>query len=523
MSGKARTPVVSFLKAALLLSGWGAAAWLGYDHWFSLREQAPVPVVQQVNDATPPATIPDLPAVVAIAQPVELPQPKMVPPPVAAEPQAQEPGMNRTEAAFLAWKDDPALAGALIGFCVLDEKGQEIYTSPLAKTALCPASALKTVTTGAAFGILGPEFRFETTLAGSEEIDKEGVLRGNLVLVGGGDPTLAASDLESLAEALLAKGLKKVTGDLRVDTSVFPVNPMSDHWNWGDIGNAYGAGAFGLNVDHNRLTVRFDAGDDEGKPAKLWEGDAMQKQLRWENLVLTGAEGSGDQVVAYSRPYDAMVTLRGTVPKGAREFEVTVAIPDPGAVALSIVRKRLTDAGVKFLKQNTQEQPERRVTLTSHASAALPEIVDHLHKVSDNLEAQCFFLMMGRQKNADPIEVVRQYWEGAGVSCVGLRLIDGSGLARASMIRPLDLARINLAARNSPHGDRYYQSLNLSRDGFSRGKLGSMSGVKTEVGFLRMPDGRDWTYAVMANGLDTRLNFWRLKDTLLNAVRASGS
>ena len=86
------------------------------------------------------------------------------------------------------------------------------------------------------------------------------------------------------------------------------------------------------------------------------------------------------------------------------------------------------------------------------------------------------------------------------------------------MIRPLDLAKVNHLARRGPHGDRFRQSLTAYLDSRVRSKLGAMSGVKADVGFLTMADGREFTFCLMANGLNPGLSFWPLRDKLLLAI-----
>lgn len=422
------------------------------------------------------------------------------------------------ESIFEVWASDPSLAGALVGFCLLDDRGEVVFKSSLAETALCPASALKTVTTGAAFGLLGNHFQFETRLSSKASVSPEGVLAGDLVLVGSGDPTFGLNDLKNLAAEVVKAGLKEVRGDVRVDASVFARPPMSDHWNWGDIGNAYGAGAFGINVNHNRLAARFEPGVETGDAARFIGGGPVAKGTEWLSHVTTGQSGSGDGVVVYSQPFGRVITLEGTVPAGESSFVITGAIPDPPALALDRLREFLRAAGVVVTGEKLgSSRPD--VVLASHRSAKLPAIIDHLHEVSDNLEAQCFFLTIGTRQDGDPAGVIRAYWESQGVSFVGLRHIDGSGLARANMIRPLDLARVNYAARNGPHGDRFRQTLSTYLDGTVRSKLGAMSGVKTEVGFITLADGREFTFALLANGLAPSVDFWRLRSEFLTEIR----
>jgi len=114
---------------------------------------------------------------------------------------------------------------------------------------------------------------------------------------------------------------------------------------------------------------------------------------------------------------------------------------------------------------------------------------------------------------------VRAHWEEAGIAFAGLRLLDGSGLARANVIRPVDLAMVNYRMRHGAHGDRFFASLSQYLDGAVRAKRGAMSGVKTEVGFLRTASGREWTFALMANGLRPGLDFWPYRTELLAAVQ----
>jgi D-alanyl-D-alanine carboxypeptidase/D-alanyl-D-alanine-endopeptidase (penicillin-binding protein 4) len=481
-----------FIQAALLIAiGALVGGWLVY------RE----------NQATPDHEVTET-----------LKQEPIVIPPESPPPPPEDPIKD----AFQEWSSRPALAGSLLALVVLDEKGIVRYGSPLAETALCPASALKTLTTGAALGLLGPDFRYETKLVGSAEKTPQGSLPGDLILVGSGDPTLSIADLEALADTVVAGGLKRVEGSLRIDTAVFPGEPASDHWNRGDTGNGYGAGAYGINLNHNRLSLSFNGAANENEAAVFLGSEPKIKEIEWNLRVTTGPEDSGDGIMVYSEPYGRRIDVRGTVPLGAKGFSVSAAMPNPPAVALGVLQERFKAKGVTFGDRKMGNASSAPTVLTSHHSKELPEIIDHLHRVSDNLESQCLFLTMGKLKNDDPAAVVTKFWENAGVTFEALRMEDGSGLARATMIRPIDLARVNYAARHSPTGPRFYQSLSTYLNGNVRSKLGAMSGVKTEVGFLALPDGREWTFALIGNGLSGKINFWELRGELLETLRTTG-
>lgn len=471
----------SILKAILLLSGWGMAAWL------------------LLSKSLEPATL--------------------APPKEQGTPMPRPSTGNPIESTFLEWSADPALAGALVGFCVLDESGKTAFASPLAGTALCPASALKTVTTAAALEVLGSGKQFTTLLFQGGKITPSGQLNGGLLISGGGDPTFSSSDIAAFTDAVVKAGVRQINGKVEAGYGGKEY-PVSDHWNWGDIGNAYGAGAYGLNLDHNRIAITFQPAAREGDPATLLNDAPPTKDTRWINQVLTGPAGSGDRVSVYSEPHGRTITLRGTVPLGESKFTVHGAIPDPVARTREVFRASLEAAGVKVIDGDLPQIDNLEI-LVFHKSAELIEIIDHLHKTSDNLEAQCLFLAIGSAAGVDPAEAVRNHWESRGVTFTGLRLIDGSGLARANMIRPLDLAKVNHLARRGPHGERFRQSLTSYLDGKVRSKLGAMSGVKTEVGFLTLEDGREVTFALMANGLGLDVDFWPLREKLLREVAAT--
>ncbi|MDB6004871.1 MAG: dacB, partial [Prosthecobacter sp.] len=162
---------------------------------------------------------------------------------------------------------DPALAGTAIGFSLINSKGG-IVLDENATTALIPASSFKTLTTATALEILGPEFLFTTELKSTAPI-QNGLLKGDLVIIGGGDPMLKLDDLKAWATGLKKSGLTRITGGIRADATIFSGSLYNDFWNWGDIGNGYGSGVAGLNLNHNRYIVLFRAGPTEGSPAEL--------------------------------------------------------------------------------------------------------------------------------------------------------------------------------------------------------------------------------------------------------------
>lgn len=386
------------------------------------------------------------------------------------------------------------LAGAAIGFCLINAKGETVLADD-ADTAFIPASSLKTLTTATALEVLGPDFCFSTELKSASPI-KDGVIQGDLVISGGGDPMLSVDDLKAWAADLKQRGLVRVTGGIRVDASLFPGSLYGDFWNWGDIGNGYGSGVAGLNLNHNRYIIAFRAGAALGSPASILGIDVEIPGVAWNNEVTTGAPDSGDGVVIHGGEITSAIHLRGTVPLGAAKLQVTGAVPDPAGFAAHQFRRALQAAGIQVGAGSASTAPAAH-SLLQHTSPPLIDIITSIHASSDNHETECVFRMLGVKAAKPSAEVIREHWKTRGLEFIGLRMEDGCGLARADFTRPLDLARLQFVAGQGPHGAAYKGSL-LSKDGL-RWKIGAMSGVRTFTGYATGKSGEEFCFAFMVN------------------------
>jgi len=402
------------------------------------------------------------------------------------------------------------LAGMSVGYCVLDERG-ELMWQKQAHTAFIPASALKTLTTATALEMLGPKFVFETELRSAKPAN--GVIEGDVWIIGGGDPRLSTDDLRSMAAKMAQLGVKTIRGRVRGDGSLFGSGLYNNFWNWGDIGNGYGSGVCGLNVDHNRWTVRFQPGVRAGAPARLL---SRLEGVELVNEVITGPAGSGDGVNIYGGERAKTLFLRGSVPLQPQPFEVRGALPDPVGTAVRVLAEALRDAGVGIEGKESRDGAASHVLL-KHESPPLIEIVRSIHATSDNHESECFFRMLGVKGGRDAESVLRAHWKARGLSFSALRMEDGCGLARADYVTPHDLARVQFLAGQGPAGRDYRESL-LSNDEV-RWKGGAMSGVRTWTGWIRLPEGGERAFALMVNHFSDVQAADDLRDRLLLLAR----
>ncbi|WP_395738757.1 D-alanyl-D-alanine carboxypeptidase/D-alanyl-D-alanine-endopeptidase [Prosthecobacter sp.] len=415
------------------------------------------------------------------------------PDPAPAPPQPPKPPSHPIAVLLQEARANPALAGAAVGFSLLNSKG-EVVLDENATTAFIPASSLKTLTTATALEILGPDFHFTTELKSTTPI-QSGILKGDLILVGGGDPMLKLDDLKAMAAELKTRGLMRVTGGVRADTTFFPGSLYGDFWNWGDIGNGYGSGVAGLNLNHNRYVVAFTAGPEVGSPAQILGINLEVPGAIWNNEVTTGPEDSGDGAVIHGGEKTSEIFLRGTVPLGATKFKVQGAVPDPARFAAHHLRAILIAAGIQ-VGDHPGTAPATR-SLLKHDSPPLLKIITSIHATSDNHETECVFRMLGIKAAKPSAEVILEHWKTRGLDFTGLRMVDGCGLARADFTRPLDLARLQFFAGTGPQGPAYKASL-LAKDGLIW-KGGAMSGIRTFTGYAQSKSGEEYCYALMIN------------------------
>jgi serine-type D-Ala-D-Ala carboxypeptidase/endopeptidase (penicillin-binding protein 4) len=143
---------------------------------------------------------------------------------------------------------------------------------------MIPASVLKLVTSAAALDILGPDYRFRTRIGYTGTIEK-GILKGNLVVMGGGDPALGSEYfrdhyflphfLEVWAQKIKAAGISRIEGNLILDGSLYDAEKIPPTWIWEDMGNYYGAGASALTVYDNLFRISFRSPAEAGRPAEI--------------------------------------------------------------------------------------------------------------------------------------------------------------------------------------------------------------------------------------------------------------
>ncbi|RZM06322.1 MAG: D-alanyl-D-alanine carboxypeptidase/D-alanyl-D-alanine-endopeptidase, partial [Pedobacter sp.] len=262
--------------------------------------------------------------------------------------------LQKLERAFQELAADPQTKHALLSLCVLDAGTGKMLFGKNESIGVATASTLKTITSATAFSILGKDFLYQTTLGYSGTLDVNGVLKGDLIIVGGGDPTLGSWRypnmkegviLSQWVEAIKNAGIKKVEGRIVGDDSIWDTQSTPDGWIWQDLGNYFGAGASGLSWRENQFDIHLRANASDNS-VNVLKTVPLMPYLNIVNELSAGAQGTGDNVYAYLPPLGNIAYLRGTWGIGISKSGISAALPDPAFDAAFRLQDTLKRIGI---------------------------------------------------------------------------------------------------------------------------------------------------------------------------------
>lgn len=387
---------------------------------------------------------------------------------------------EKIKLAYSQFASDDQLKYASISFSVLNtETGRSVFTTN-ENTGLAPASTLKVITSATALAILGEDYRFKTEIATNGDI-VNGILTGDLVVKGSGDPTFgsdrwASTKKEQILKQVLfeiqKRGIQKIEGKIIADDAIWDSETLPQGWIWQDIGNYYGAATNAVCWGENQFELSFAPSKTVGAEVSIINKQEIYPFLNIINELKTGTSGSGDQVYGYSSPYSNNIYLRGSYALGLKK-QIKFSLPDP-ALALSCdLHQYLSKNNIKsadyttsrILKNQNLTFPNPKNTLHTILSPLLKDIIYHFNQKSINLYGEQLLRILG-EKNGDDnikkgISVVQQYWEKSNINLDkhSLNIIDGSGLSPADRVTSLSMAKVLFFAKKQLWFPAYYESL----------------------------------------------------------------
>jgi D-alanyl-D-alanine carboxypeptidase/D-alanyl-D-alanine-endopeptidase (penicillin-binding protein 4) len=389
----------------------------------------------------------------------------------------------RVDAALSAQGPDKGYWGIL----VTDAGTGEVIFSRNAGGYFMPASDAKLFTTALALATLGPDYRVKTTVASSGPVDTNGVLNGDLVLIGRGDANLSNRKfpyakkeerdgppekvLAEFADGVAARGVKEITGDVVADDSLFEPERFPSGWAIDDMQWSYGAAVSAIAVNDNSFTIELWPGGREGDPARYEAGYAADFYTI-VNSVRTSSVGAEEKLAVTREPGFRVIRMSGTMPAGAHGRVLTLAIEQPAEYAAALLAHLLALRGVKTdgsaRARHAGDPPladaPPRNLLMDHVSQPLSEDVRLTNKNSENLHAELMLLLAAHERTGatsyeDASKFAAAFYTTAGIAEGDVSLSDGSGLSRKDLVTPRAIVQILRYAAAQPWGELYRASL----------------------------------------------------------------
>jgi D-alanyl-D-alanine carboxypeptidase/D-alanyl-D-alanine-endopeptidase (penicillin-binding protein 4) len=412
---------------------------------------------------------------------------------------------------------------------------------------LNPASTMKLVTTYAGLELLGPAYHWRTEVYGDGPLH-DGVLEGNLIFKGYGDPYFRAEDLWRLLNRLRQAGVRDIRGDLVLDTSYFA--PRYD--NPGAFDNepyrAYNAGPSAMLVNLNSTTFRFQPEVHEGGLRIAITTDPELAQIHITNeleVSTTTCPGWRSRLDYQVEPgavalaeHEVGVTFSGTYYADCGEHSMELSVLSNESYAYNLFRKLWQQLGGSFNGElRHAETPSTAVKLLEQEGLPLAEVVRYINKYSNNVMARQLLLTIAAEGYGLPAteregELAINAWlAGKGLEFPELFVDNGAGLSRVARISAEHLGQLLLAAYASPVMPELMSSLPILavdgtlhrrlQDSMAQGsahiKTGSLDGVCTIAGYVLDENGRRWVVVFLAN--DARAAYARTaQDALLEWV-----
>ena len=439
----------------------------------------------------------------------------------------------------------PELQRGFFGIHVVDTKtGKTVYEMN-ADRLFTPASNTKLFTTTTAMALLGPQYRVETTVETNGALEPNGTLKGDLILVGRGDPNLSGRVLpyngrterqtphlrmlEQLSDNLVTAGVREVEGDIVGDDSAYAFERYGAGWGQDDLMWSDGAPASALTINDNSIFVTVAPGN-VGEPAKITlDPDVTYYEI--DNRVTTAAQTAVREIAMNREPGARRLTIWGTIPADDAGWSQAIAIDDPAEYAATALRDMLVKRGVvvhgkeRAAHRFTSELPiyaldiktagehaehgganpsesriePPRTVLARVTSRPLADDVVVTNKVSQNLHAELQLREVGRQQGGEnsleaALAAEKKFLLSIGLNEDEFRFYDGSGMSAHDLVSPRAITKLLTWTEQQPWAAQFRASLPIGgQDGslsdrfiesVARGRVFAKTGTLTHTNTL---------------------------------------
>jgi D-alanyl-D-alanine carboxypeptidase/D-alanyl-D-alanine-endopeptidase (penicillin-binding protein 4) len=435
----------------------------------------------------------------------------------------------------------PILQTGIWGVEIKSLQRDETLFSANAAKLLVPSSDLKILTLAAAADRLGWDYSYETRVEAYGTIDAAapagtgaGVLNGDLVMVGTGDPSIEnwAGDATRLfqqwADEIKAAGIHTVTGRLVGDDKAFDDNGLGTGWAWDDLDRSYATSVGALQFNENTAQISVAPGETVDADAFVTPSPPSAG-LIIRNQVKTAARGTPANIAITRLPASATLLVRGTFALGARPSVHNVSVVNPTQYFVNELRAALVANGIDIKGpavdiDDVADPPSRLrgtpAVLVRHHSPPLSELATTMMRLSQNLYAETLLRTLGRSSGVPSavggVAAVRAELDKWNVPANGYTQVDGSGLSRYNYVTPATFVAVLEHVYRDPRlRDPFRATLPIAgragtgtlenrmkgtaAEGNVRAKTGSLTGAHSLSGYVTSADGEPLVFSIIAN------------------------
>lgn len=426
--------------------------------------------------------------------------------------------------------NDPNFNNAFWGVFIKSLKTGDVIYKRNQDKLFIPASLMKLFTSSSALLLLGSDFQYSTDIYIDGVIDR-GVLKGDLIIRGSGDPTLSGRFIEkectqvfvAWADSLLARGIKKIDGNIIGDDNIFDDVGLGNGWSW-DLRNKWFAAPSGA-LSFNENLIEIEVTPTLPNFPALLSFSPETKLYTFANKVITVEDGYSEDIEVYKKNDSDIFTVMGTLKENSQRVKVFATVDNPTQYAVTVFQEVLETKGITlggYAFDNDEINRDLDYTeyelLFSNQSPKLKDIIYELNKKSNNFFAEQLLKTLGHEiynygTTENGVKACKELFKVMGINPENLIYADASGLSRLNLVTPKQIVNLLEYMYKSNEFNSFYESLPVAgmdgtmidrmtktkAEGNVRAKPGLLNGVRALSGYLKTADNEPLAFSIIVN------------------------
>jgi len=442
---------------------------------------------------------------------------------------------------------DKRLANASVSILISLENSSNVIYSHNPNTSLVPASVMKLLTTATAMERLINRSIPRTQIQYDGEIEKN-ILNGNIYIKGAGDPKLGSGQrldfMKNWVKAVKDLGIDSISGYIIADPDIFDDEILSPAWLWGELTSSYIGATSGLSINENKFSLKFNT----RQPGRVKSSRENMKPFIPGITFINLTEEKNDTspyLYTISTPYTNTIEIKGTVPKGNKDYYIRGILPDPPLAVAEEFKRQLKINGIKvndtvtttklirlnelnkidtFIKDSLDTIYYKNNIITRTTIHNMPiinilDLITEANKNSNNYYTETLLKMIGYSYKGigsfkNGTDAIKNYFGRNKINTGGMYIYDGSGISRANAISSQTVVELLSYIKNkSDYYETYKNTLSIAgKDGTLRNlclktsaqnrifaKSGTMTRVLCYAGYAETLNGDTLIFSIFVN------------------------